>query len=102
MSKWYKTCNSFEKVRDMLNEGVETASHCMAIMHAIESCCDELTPNNAMHWVFYDNFRDLKSEIHEEIELMDESDYDECENIVNNYLNEWYDLCDNARVWCGV
>lgn len=99
MGRWNKTCNSFKKVRDLIEEGIETASHCMKIMYTMESCCDELTPNDKMDWDFYDDFRDLKWEIHEEVEFMDEDDYESCENTVNYYLGELYDLCDSAGIW---
>lgn len=99
MSKWDKTCYSFKKVRDMLNEDIETTSHCMKIMYAMEGCCDELTPDNEEKWIFYDDFRDLKSNIHDEVEYMDEYNYESCERIVNGWLNDFYDLCDSARVW---
>ena len=102
MSKWYKVCNQFEKVREMIDDDIETTSQCMRIMYALESCCDELTPNNAKNWSFYDDFRDLKSEIHDEVELMDEDDYEACEDTVNYYLGELYDLCDSARVWLSL
>ena len=101
MSRWDKTCYSFKEVRRMINEDVETAKHCMQIMSELESCCDEMTPDSETEWEFYDSFRDLKSEIHEEIELMDEDDYESCEYAVNNFLREFYDLCDSAKVWCG-
>ena len=99
MRKWNKTCYSFKKVRNMLTENIETASQCIKIMYAMESCCDEIAPNSEADWEFYEDFRDLKSEIHSEIELMDELDYDSCENIVNMYLNDMYDLCDNAGIF---
>ena len=102
MAKWNKTCNSFAKVRAMLEDDIETTSHCMKIMYAIEACCDELTPDNVKDWLFYDNFRDLKANIHDEVECMDEYDYDSCEEIVNNWLNELYDLCDASRVWLSM
>ena len=86
----------------MINENITTTNHCMRIMYALESCCDELTPNGHEDWIFYDNFRDLKSEIHEEVELMDEDDYESCEETVNYYLSEMYDLCDVAKVWLGI
>lgn len=98
MRKWEITCYKFKKVRELINQNIETPKQCILIMNEIESCCDELTPNNKFDWVFYDEFRDLKSEIHEEIELMDEDDYYSCKNTVNNYLSEFYDLCDYANV----
>ena len=102
MGRWNKTCHSFKKVREMIDQNIETTSHCMKIMYAIENCCDELTPDDEAEWVFYDDFRDLKSEIHDEVELMDEDDYESCESIVNYYLDELYDLCDGARVWLSI
>lgn len=99
MGRWNKSCHSFKRVRDMIGEGIETTSHCMQIMYAMENCCDELTPNDEADWNFYDDFRDLKAEIHDEVEFMDEDDYESCENTVNYYLGELYDLCDTAGVW---
>lgn len=99
MGRWNKTCHSFKRVRDMIGEEIETASHCMKIMYAMENCCDELTSNNEAEWSFYDDFRDLKTEIHDEVEFMDEDDYESCEDAVNYYLGELYDLCDSAGIW---
>jgi hypothetical protein len=102
MGRWNKTCYSFKSVRDMLEEEIETTSQCMKIMYAMENCCDELTPNDETEWDFYDDFRDLKAEIHEEVELMDEDGYEFCESTVNYYLGELYDLCDIAGVWLAL
>lgn len=103
MGRWNRTCHSFKRVRDMLSENIETTNHCAKIMYVLESCCDELTPNDEMDWDFYGDFRDLKCEIHEEIEfMMDENDYEYCEQIVNRYIDDLYDLCDSARVWLGI
>lgn len=99
--RWRKTCKTFKKTRDLINnEG--TVNNCMQIMYAIEACCDELAPDSDSEWVFYDSYRDLKSEIHDEVEYMDEDDYESCENTVNYYLKEFYDLCDAARVWLDM
>lgn len=102
MGKWNRICSSFEEVRTMLEEDVESTLQCMRIMYALEGCCDELTQNGNEDWIFYDDFRDLKSEIHETVELMDEDDYESCEETVNCYLREMYDLCDSAGVWLGI
>lgn len=99
MGRWHKTCHSFKNVRNMIEEDTQTASHCMRIMYAMEICCDELTPEDKTDWEFYDEFKELKSEIHDQVELMDEDDYKSCENTVNYYLGELYDLCDCAGVW---
>ena len=100
--KWNYTCNRFKHVRELINQDIEICRQCMLIMAELEGCCDELTPNGKEDWIFYDNFRDLKSEIHEEIELMDDTDYESCENTVNSYLQEFYDVCDSAKVWLEI
>ena len=102
MRKWDYTCKLFKDVRKLINEGVETTSQCFSIMYVLEGCCDELTHNNRSKWIYYDDFRDMKSEIHEEVEYMDENDYESCVNTVDNCLEEFYDLCDSANVWLGI
>ena len=97
--KWAFTCNRFKRVRELINEEIETPEQCILIMSGLESCCDELTPDDRSDWIWYDEFRDLKSEIHEEIESMEEDDYESCESTVNYWLQNFYDLCDFARVW---
>lgn len=97
--KWDFTCNRFKGVRELITQNINTPKQCMLIMSELESCCDELTPDNRTNWIWYDEFRDLKTEIHEEIELIDEDDYEDCEMITNSLLQEFYNLCDEARVW---
>lgn len=99
MRKWNKVCRSFSKVRNLINEDIKTTEQGIKVMYAMENCCDELTSNDNTEWVFYEDFRDLKSEIHDEVESMDEQDYEACEDTVNYYLGELYDLCDTAGVW---
>lgn len=100
--KWKFTCNSFKRVRELIDENIETSEQCVLIMTELEKCCDELTPNDKREWVYYDEFRDLKSEIHDETEFMEEDEYEFCEQTVNDYLEEFYDLCDEAKVWLGI
>lgn len=99
MRKWEYSCKCFQHVRTLIENNDESTSQCFKIMDALECCCDELAPDDREEWYFYDAFRDMKSEIHEEIEYMDESDYESCQNTVNNFLEEFYDLCDSANVW---
>lgn len=102
MAVWDKVCNSFKDVRCMIAMEEETTRQCMKIMYALEKCCDELTSDDEMSWDFYDDFRDLKWEIHEAVEFMDGEDYESCVETVDNYLTEMYGLCDVARVWLAV
>ena len=106
MSKWYKACYSFKEVRSMLYDDVETVDRCVEIIEAIEDCCEQIMDNET-NWDFYEDFADLKAEIHDEVESIsemsyDEIDYKDCQNMVNYYLGELYDLCDVARVWLAI
>ena len=100
--KWNYICKGFKTVREMINQDIETCKQCMLIMSELEGCCDEIAPDNKKDWIFSNEFRDLKSEIHDEIEYMDETDYVSCEGILNSYLQEFYDLCDSAKVWLDI
>ena len=104
MAIWNKTCNDFKNVRYAILDAMEEESveSCIKVMHEMCKCCDELTPNDDMYWEFYDEFRDLKWEIHEASEYMYGEDYKTCLDVINVYLDEMYDLCDVARVWLAV
>lgn len=102
MRKWDFVCDKFKQIREMIDEDIETTQQCIDIMTHLECCCDELTPDNRADWYWYDDFRDMKSEIHEEIEYMGEDDYESCERTVNNFLEEFYDLCDEANVFLAL
>lgn len=99
MKKWEYECKYFAEVRELIHDGDRSPRTCLSVMQAIEECCDELTPDDRKEWLWYDAFRDMKTEIHEEIEYMDNDDYESCEHTANYYLNEFYDLCDVANVW---
>lgn len=94
--KWKRTCHRFAEVRDLIDTDDLSLANCLHIMYALEACCDELTPDYDEEWDYYEDFRDLKSEIHTEAELLDVCD---CQYVVNNYLEEFYNLCDSASVW---
>lgn len=102
MREWNYVCNGFKQVREMIDEDIETPRHCFEIMTQLECCCDEITSGNRQAWVWQDAFFDMKAEIHEEIEYMDEADYESCERTVNNFLEEFYDLCDEANVFLAL
>ena len=44
--KWDFTCNRFKGVRELITQNINTPKQCMLIMSELESCCDELTPDN--------------------------------------------------------
>lgn len=86
----------------MIYDDVRTPKQCMRIMSKLENCCSELTSDEESGWHWYDEFVGIMLEIHEEIELMDENDYESCEDTVNNFLEEFYDLCDEANVFLAL
>lgn len=102
--KWdFNISEEFSTVRDLIEDETETVEQCVSILDALRECCHTLTPYSERDWGFYTDFMDLKEEIDEEVECMDkDDDYNVCETTVNYYLNEFYDLCDNARVWLGI
>jgi hypothetical protein len=102
--KWkFDISEYFENVRELMDEEIETPRQCMLILNELEKCCDALTPDARTWWVYYEDFRDFKTEIHEAIELIDDEDsYEDCMETVNYYLTDFYDLCDSARVWLGI
>lgn len=102
MSRWITECTSFGNVRNMM-QYAETATDCIEILNELVSCCDEILSNTDVYWDFHDDFIGIKSEINDEIELMSEDDdYNDCEETVNYCLNEFYNLCDVAKVWCAM
>lgn len=52
-----------------------------------------------MEWNWYGAFREMEADIFDEIDYMDEDDCESCEMTVNNFLEEFYDLCDEANVF---
>lgn len=109
MGNWKYECKGFLQVREILAKEIvaqepytEIVEHYKEILTALESCCDELTPESKADWVFYDAFKDLKEEIREEMELLGPDDYESGEETVNGLLGEMYELCDSASVWLGV
>lgn len=88
MAKWNKTCKEFAEVRKMINIGAENRE----ILRKLHEICAEYT---CQDWAFAEDFEDLGCEIWDAVDSVVEPEDDE----VNYYLSEFYDLCDNARVW---
>lgn len=99
MAKWEIKCYTFNEVRELIDEGIESSEICIEIMEILADCCNEIAKGKE-NWDFYDDFIDMRDEINEELECMSEiDDYDDLESTVNFMLREMYDLCDSARVW---
>ena len=89
MKVWQKNCKEFKNVRELINNGDNRG-----VMQALFDICDKYANESdewAEDWAY--EFEKLRDEIEESgIEDADEE-------TANFYLNELYDLCDDARVW---
>ena len=99
MAKWIKDCPRFGIVREMIDNDNETLESCKNILNELIACCNDLTPDSDQDWDFYGDFDTLRDDIEDSIASLEEFDYEECENVTNYFLREFYDLCDHARVW---
>lgn len=91
MKKWKKVCKRFNVIREMIdNDG--DGREILRKLHEI--CADYCL----QRWDFAEDFEDLGIEIWDVVDGIMEID----QETVNYYLNEFYDLCDNANVWLGI
>lgn len=91
MAKWNLTCNKFKEVRELINNDGDYRE----ILRKLHEICADYCFKN---WIFADDFEDLGMEIWEVVDSEDEVDME----TVDYYLSEFYDLCDNARVWLAL
>jgi hypothetical protein len=100
MAKWDKNCSRFGFVREMIDQDEESIDFCKRILEELIKCCEDLVQDGDEEWIYHEAFIDLKSDISEYVETICEDDeYEWVESEINYFLNEFYDLCDNARVW---
>ena len=93
MANWNKTCNEFKEVRELINSD----EYCgYDILSRLAKICGKYAKQD---WDYAFDFEDLELEI--EI-VIEDKDYDDEDDIVNYYLGEFYDLCDDARVWLAI
>ena len=87
MSKWQKICKEFAAVRKTIDDNGDLN----LIKQQLISICDKYAKQN---WDFAEDYAELAEELTDaDIDTDDEMDY---------YLSEFYNLCDNARVWLEV
>lgn len=90
---WRKNCKEFQKVREMIENETSNSDILVALLDVSNIFAkDDKEP-------FQDDFIDLSDEIEnllsDSAEDLEGIDFD----TVNYYLGEFYDLCDNARIW---
>lgn len=99
---WIVTCTKFKMVRELLGKREKTIDMCKQILTALQACCDEISAT-ILDQEWRDSFIEFSSELQDEsCETNADESYPACEEIVNELLNEMYDLCDNANVWLEV
>lgn len=80
MARWDKVCTEFIEVRNAIyNEDGK------AVLDGLKEICEKYSNED---WDFAQAFQDLGDDL-----------YDADEDEVDYWLDEFYDLCDNARVW---
>lgn len=90
MARWDYTCREFKAVRDILES--DTPDTMEIIRKLIEICAKY----EEKKWDFADDYAELR----EELEAVADDDLDDDE--VNYYLDEFYDLCDSAKVFLDI
>jgi len=97
MSKWAVTLNSGKDLREAIDK--EDIIWCF---ECLKACYQEL--HDKMPSVFTDVDLDMALEdIDIQLSDLDDPDmYEDAEAEFNYLLNDFYDLCDNLRVWIGL
>ena len=83
MAKWEYTLRCGKDLRDAIHAG-----DTFGVLDALHDCYDELYDEGFIDDYDYESWT-------EELDDVDPDDEDE----VDYQLNEFYDLCDNIRVW---
>lgn len=90
MARWERTCEEFSAVRELIWD-----ADSVGIMKSLLNICRDYSEDEEYDFAY--SFETLGDEIEEE--LLDEENVKEDEDVVNYYLDEFYDLCDAARIW---
>ena len=86
MANWRKTCKEFKNVREKIYD-----EDALGVLRELHKICERYAK---LHDGWAEEFRDLADEIYEEIDT-------ECDDdlVCDYYLNQFYDVCDCARIW---
>ncbi len=106
MSDWKYTCNGFKPIRKLLYEYREAetipADVCKKILRGLQRSIKEIARLFLHDVTLYDYWIE---ELQEEIEYIEDiqSDIDgEAEDTVNYRLAEFYEFCDDLRIWLPI
>ena len=80
---------------DELIQAIDSEDY-VTVINALRDCYQELLDNDLITQDDFDSYT-------EDFDLYDDfSDWDDPESTVNYELEQFYDLCDNIRVWVGI
>lgn len=107
MEKWkYSLAGNGKKLRELINNREETVENIIAVYKQMRRCLMEI--KTILKKKDYDYFKDDINDLLDwcYIDTPEISDdfleYEDAEICLNLRLEEFYDLCDAARVWLGV
>lgn len=106
MNKWkYRLESTGKAFRESLTSEQETAATVIEVYQRVIDCLNGLkhmlNNEDVEEWLY-----DIESMV-EDLETAcpepdPDFDYEEQEENLNYYLNDFYNLCDNMRVWIGL
>ena len=93
MAKWIYTLNSGTALREAIDDdNCEQTARC--ILKCLEDLVNKLSDEDR-NWKGFD-IEDLAENINSFL-----GDGEEEEEIINDFLSEFYDICDDIRAWVG-
>lgn len=94
MAKWNYTLDSGPALREAIeNEELEQVAQCL--LKCLEELVNKLSAEDK-NWVGWD-IEDLSENINA---FLGDGDLNEEE--LDDYLDEFYDICDDVRAWIGI
>lgn len=106
MIKWTLDISRFggNSLREAIYSSDETVESCIDILQRISDCICAIRPR--IHTsLFEDHLSSLYNDVGEYLQEFKDDDtllYAYAEDVVNELLSEFYDACDDCRIWIGV
>ena len=101
MAQWKYTIKSGKALREAIDEG-DTMQTVECLLKCYEELRDKLSDEDN---VFYEDYEEYEYDIADNrgmlmLYQLDPDEYDEED--IDNYLAEFYDICDNVRAWISM
>lgn len=104
MSKWnYDLGHVGKDLREAIHTEIESIASCACTLENLLKCFDYIreTCPAAISDTF-ESYREGVQESLEEMHELEEDDYPYAEDVVNEWLDTFYDSCDIFRIWVGL